>query len=155
MLNSLGNSSTVLSALADKRAELGAKRAQLCRQVAALDEELACLDGTMKLFSESTAPVVSPGIGLPQPRSLSDFKRGEIGEVALSALRAAGHPLSTQEVGNAICSRFSLSLNEHDSSILCLRVMSFFRHAQKRGLVREVGRTSRNAVLWFAASDSF
>ena len=154
MLNSQGGSSTVLSALAAKRAELGAKRAQLCKQVALLDQELACLDGAMKLFSESPPPIKAQ-TALSQPRSLSEFKRGEIGKAALVVLRAAGHPLSTQEVGAAICSRFSMPFDERDHNILCLRVMSCFRTAQQRGLVREVGRTSRNAVLWFAASDSF
>lgn len=146
------NCRAVLSALAAKRAELDARLTQLSEQVANIEQELALLDGTMRIFAQPADLIKAPQSAPPRLRTLPDFRRGEIGEAALAVLRAAAHPLSTQEVGNAICDRYTLMLDAHTFQNLCIRVITYLRGAQQHKLVHEVGRTPQRAVLWFAPS---
>lgn len=144
------NCNPVLHALSAKRTELDARRALLSAQLADLEQELSCLDTTIQLFEQPLASnSTSPPLAF-RLRSLPDFRRGEIGETALIVLRSASHPLSTQEVGLAICARRSLTLGTDDFRKLCVRVISYFRDAEKRGIVHAVGQTSHHAILWFA-----
>lgn len=144
------NCNPVLSALSAKRTELDARRALLSAQLAGLELELSCLDTTIRLFEQPTASTEASQSLVFSLRSLPDFCRGEIGALALSVLRSAAHPLSTQEVGQAICAHRSLNLDPENFRKLCTRVISFFRNAEKKGVVQEVGRTTQHAVLWFA-----
>lgn len=143
------NQTMVLSALAAKRAELDALRMRLSEQMARLEQDLASIDGAMRLFvrpAESDDPLRQEAI----TGVLPTFRRGEIAEEAVSILRATSYPLCTQEIATAICVRRALSLEPAALLYLGQLIVANLRRAQKRGLVHEVGHTSRRAVLWFA-----
>lgn len=145
------NQTMVLSVLAAKRAELDALRMRLSDQVARLEQDLASLDGAMQLFVRPTEP------GAPlRPEAvtgvLPSFRRGEIAEEAVAILRATSYPLCTQEIATAICVRRALSLKPAALLYLGQLIVANLRRAQRRGLVHEVGHTSRRALLWFASA---
>ncbi|MFC5360252.1 hypothetical protein [Azospirillum himalayense] len=142
-------SHAILSALADKHAELDARRSDLARQVAALDQELTCLEGAIRLFSHSrpaSAPTASP----VSPRHATE--RSVIADDALRVLRDASRPLSTSDIVRALCAERNVALRPLEFRRLAVAVISVLRLREARGLVEEVGRARRNAVLWTATS---
>jgi len=145
-----GASQLIVSALAEKHAELDARRKLLSQQMAELDQELTHLEGAIRVFRTVGEP-------LPAPESLplgdfSDFTRDDIREKALLTLLTAATPLSTSEVARAVCVKRNVSLRPFDFQRLALAVFSILRHCESRGAVREVGRAKRKAVLWRATS---
>ncbi|WP_148294309.1 hypothetical protein [Azospirillum sp. B506] len=138
--------SVIFSALAAKRAELDARRLQLSEQMAVLEQDLASLEGAMRLFV-APADARNPD---SVPDSLPSFRRGEIGLEAITILQTTSYPLSTQEIAKAICIRRLVTLEREAFTALGQMIVAGLRRAEKQGLVHEVGRTGRRALLWFA-----
>jgi hypothetical protein len=138
--------SAIFSALAAKRAELDARRLQLSEQMAVLERDLASLDAAMRLF---VTPPDAENLK-SDPDSLPSFRRSEIGLEAIAILQTTSYPLSTQEIAKAICSRRVVTLEREAFVSLGQMIVTGLRRAEKQGLVHQVGRTGRRALLWFA-----
>ncbi|MBP2314219.1 hypothetical protein [Azospirillum soli] len=142
----------ILAALADKHAELDARRSDLARQMAALEQELTCLEGSIRVFSNCRNPMPASvaTIGSMGPRRSAE--RSEIADDALRVLRDASRPLSTSDIVRALCTKWNVVLRPLEFRRMAVAVIAVLRLREARGLVAEVGRAQRNAVLWAAIS---
>lgn len=140
----------VLAVLDAKRAELDAHRQKLMEQLANTEKEMELLQGTIQLLSRDMLSPSIPQFFSSPLRMLPDFRRGEIRDSALRVLREKSYPLSTQEIGQIICSQKSLDMHKSNFKTFCLRISGSLRNAEKERLVHAVGRTETGAILWFA-----
>lgn len=118
--------------------------------MAALDQELTCLEGTIRVFSNSRKPMPASAATIDSMSSRHVAERSAIADDALRVLRDASWPLSTSDIVRALCAERNVALRPLEFRRLAVAVISVLRLRKARGLVAEVGRARRNAVLWAA-----
>lgn len=143
------NSPDVLAALTEKRAELGARRTSIAAQLTAIEQKLTALDETISMFAGQIETAGEPIV--PQnTTSIGSLHRGEVGWSSLEVLRRSETPMTARQIAQEICRQRKLLIPDHEMRRLGVLVVKALRHRQTLDLVRDVGRTSNNAILWMS-----
>lgn len=136
----------VVSALRQKRAEVGGQVHDLEKKLSRLRATLAAIDTTLRVFS----PDADPDTILPKRayRRTRYFAKGELHRHCLDMLRNAKAPLAASDMAKAAMNAKGL---EPDAGIT-ERVLTIMRKLRKRGVVAKHGGTTQN-VRWTLAKD--
>ena len=139
----------VLAALTNKRMELGAMRSGLAEEIAELDQQLTALDRAIGMFTPQENQV--NGNEFPQNgMMIGDLRRGEVGWSALDILRQSDSPMTAKQIAQKIYGQRKNQIAEWELPRLEVLVTKALRYRRTVGLVHDVGRTSRNAILWMS-----
>ena len=139
--------SHVMSALANKRAEIAGMIARAQQQLGQFRADLVHLDATIRLFAPAMEPETIP----PKRIRQSDlwFEPGGLSRRVLDALRRAGAPMRAPDLVRAVM--IDSGLDPADRAIVRVqwKVRDTLNRLNKRGLLASDGAGHR--VLWWIA----
>jgi len=137
--------SHVVSALANKRAEIAGMIARTQQQLGQFRADLVHLDATIRLFAPAMEPETIPAKRIRQ----SDpwFERGELSRRVLDALRRAGAPIRAPDLVRAVMIDNGLDPADRASfAHVQWKVRDTLNRLNKRGLLASDG--AGHGVLW-------
>ena len=137
--------SHVVSALANKRAEIAGMIARTQQQLGQFRADLAHLDATIRLFAPAMEPETIPAKRIRQ--SDVRFEPGGLSRRVLDALRRAGEPIRAPDLVRAVMIDNGLDPADHASFLrVQWKVRDTLKRLRKRGLLAAQG--AGHGVLW-------
>ena len=143
--------SHVVSALANKRAEMAGMIARAQQQIGQFRADLAHLDATIRLFAPAMEPETIP----PKRIRQTDlrFEPGGLSRRALDALRRAGMPIRAPDLVRAMMIDNGLDpADRANFAHVQWKVRDTLKRLGKRGLVASEG--AGHGVLWRIADQA-
>jgi len=143
--------SHVVSALANKRAEMAGMIARAQQQIGQFRADLAHLDATIRLFSPAMEPETIP----PKRIRQTDlrFEPGGLSRRVLDALRRAGAPIRAPDLARAVMTENGLDpADRANFAHVQWKVRDTLKRLGKRGLVASEG--AGHGVLWRIADQA-
>jgi hypothetical protein len=137
--------SHVVSALANKRAEIAGMIARAQQQIGQFRADLAHVDATIRLFAPAMEPETIPAKRIRQ--SDLRFEPGGLSRRVLDALRRAGEPIRAPDLVRAVMIDNGLDPADHASFLrVQWKVGDTLKRLRKRGLLAAQG--AGHGVLW-------
>jgi hypothetical protein len=143
--------SDVVSALANKRAEMAGTIARAQQQIGQFRADLAHLDATIRLFAPAMEPETIP----PKRIRQTDlrFEPGGLSRRVLDALRRAGAPIRAPDLVRAVMIDNGLDPADRSNfAHIQWKVRDTLKRLNKRGLVASEG--AGHGVLWRIADQA-
>jgi hypothetical protein len=143
--------SHVVSALANKRAEIAGMIARAQQQIGQFRADLAHVDATIRLFAPAMEPETIPAKRIRQFDLR--FEPGGLSRRVLDALRRAGEPIRAPDLVRAVMIDNGLDPADHANFLsVQWKVRDTLKRLHKRGLLAAQG--AGHGVIWRIADQA-